>query len=119
MPGFRRNREVTERAEDPTAPHGRPQPSVLPDRGLRLAPDRAGGGARGARLLRPGPEPAVALARPRARQALDRSRGSRLTDRALADRASRAGPRPRRHGMKKLVETVVRRLADHPDQARV
>ena len=94
---------------------------TLPHRRVGLALDRARPGARGARLVRPGAESAGACpstaSAPRHWIGLG---GRRVADRPVAARAARGGAgaragvvqRPPAFGMKKLVETVVRRLAD-------
>ena len=91
---------------------------VLPHRRLRLAPDGARRGARGARLLRPGRRILRPLSFDRERaRSLDRQ--GRDPSRRRCSRCS-SGPSPRRFRRPEPheapVETVVRRLSDRPDE---
>src|SRR5688572_4620832 len=78
-------------AENSTAPNGCPQPSPLPDRRLGLALDRARGGPRGARRLRPDARADDRLVRPGAGALLDRKGSDGLAHRPVAPRPEGAG----------------------------
>src|SRR5262249_2533876 len=94
-------------------------PTVLPHRRLRLAPDRAGQGARGTGLLRSGRQPREARVRPRARPSLGLQGRHDVSHREIASGAARAGRRAGSPRMKRLTETAVPRLCDEPDAARI